>query len=1420
MRIMEQQISSGRKAPATKLLLAQAMDFLPDPTFAIDLLGTVILWNRAMEHMTGITPKNMVGKRDYEYAIPFYGHRRPILIDLVLNPDPGMDGTYTSIRRDGDTLYAEAVGLPSRRCLWGKASPIHDKTGRVIGAIESIRDITDMKTLEENLQKTMNTYQATFENTSSAMVILEVDGTISLMNSEFERLSGFSREEVQGVMRWHDFVAGEDLDRMKRFHEMRGADPSAVPRRYEFRFKDRSGAIRDILLTIDMIEGTQKRIASLLDVTEWKNAERALRSSEEKYRDIFEHVSDFLYIHDLEGNYIETNLASRKGTGFTNADIANMNLLDIVPDRYRDQVRKYINRVVTCGYDEGVMTIRVKSGEERVLEYRSSLICDHAGRASAVRGSARDITSRLSAQKELRKERDLITSIIQTSPAFYDAIDAQGRVLFMNQAMLNALGYTLQDVAGKDYMETCVPQDERSLLKDALESMISSREAVVHENRVLAKDGRSLLVQWQGKAVFRESGQLEFIFGIGIDISAHRHAQELVLSTEKKFETVFQSSPVPTAITEIESGRIIEVNTALEKLIGYSRDEAIGRTTTALDVWNDPSDRERIIDEIAAGRTVDNEEVAFQTRAGEIRSILYSGRLIDINGRPHILSHAQDITERKRMEQELRESEEKFRLLFEKSGDATLILDEGRYTDCNEAAILLAGAPDKNELLSRRPAEISPEMQPDGTPSAIKAEQMIKLAMEKGSHQFEWVRKRFDGTEMYLEVMLTAIPMKGRRILYTTWRDISERKRIEKALRESEEKYRAIFENANEGIYQTSPEGRLLSVNPALARMFGFASPSEMIEKVRDIGEELYVDRRDREDMLRLLREQGIVEGYEAQMRRLDGSTFWISIHLHGVRDADGNIAYLEGTNVDITNRRQAQEALRQSEERFRRMAEVSPEIFWMATPDWSRTIYVSPAFQRITGISLEEAYRDPRVWTGLVHEDDRNLVASMFESRHEQDREYEFRIIRDDGSLRWISIRSSVVKDEQGRTLYLTGIAEDITERKRSEEEVKTYEARLLRSQKLEAIGTLAGGIAHDFNNILSAIIGYSELALDDLPEGNPVQESIHEVIRAGDRARDLVKQILTFSRQVEAEHKPVKVQIIAKEALKLLRSSIPSTITITDRIEAEASPVLADATQIHQIIMNLCTNAYHAMLAQGGEMKISLEGVSLEKDFTVRHPGLHEGAYLRLVVEDNGCGMDAETLKRIFDPFFTTKEKGKGTGLGLSTVHGIVTALGGAVFASSVVAQGSIFEVYLPVFKGGSDDYDEVEEPPVKGRGEHILLVDDEEAILHFSTTMLEQLGYTVEASSSSVEALTVFRSRPDTFDLVITDQTMPSLSGTSLALEILKIRQVPIVLMTGFSETITPEEAIEQGIREYLDKPFTKGILARTVQRCLKK
>jgi PAS domain S-box-containing protein len=1018
------------------LLLSQVVDFLPDPTFAIDKDGHVIIWNRAMEKLTRISAKEMMGKSNYEHSVALYGERRPVIVDLALKRDHEIEKNYTSILRQGESIYAESTGLPMKRCLWIKAGPIYDKNGHTIGAIETLRDITDSRLTED-----------------------------------------------------------------------------------------------------------------------------ALKKSEAKFRDIFLNVSDYLYLHDLEGNFIETNMAFKKNAGYSEAEITSLSVKDLLPQRHKHRFGNYMRNVMDKGFDEGFLTIINKNGVERVLEYRNSLVTGPEGNAIAVRGSARDITARLRTQRELKKERDFITSIIQTSPAFYDAVDPQGKTIFMNEAMLSALGYKLSDVVGKDYLEKFIPEEEHNLFLEATGSMISLKNPIVHENRVMTRDGRTLSVQWQGKAVFKDNGELEFIFGIGINVTEHRRAEGLVSFSEKKFQAAFDSSPDPMCIINPANRKIIDANTSFVAWSGYIKEEIIGRTTAELGVWVNKDDPSWFMIELINGNNIQNKEVQLKNRSGEVRGVLLSATLVDVEG------------------------------------------------------------------------------------------------------------------------------------------------------------------------------------------------------------------------------------------------TSYIFLLVH-----------------DITDLRRAEEKLKVSEERFRKMAESSPEIFWITLPDWTKVIYVSPAFERISGIPCEELYKNPALWLELIHPDDIGLVLSMAENTQDIEHEYEFRYVKKDGSIRWIRNRRSSICNEQGSIVYLAGIADDITERKQAEEERRVYEARLMRSQKLEAIGTLAGGIAHDFNNILSAIIGNSELLQDEVLKDSTAYESVMEVFNAGCRAKELVKQILTFSRQVETERSPCKIHYIIKESLKLLRSSIPSTITITDRISPSTGFVLADSTQIHQIIMNLCTNAYHAMLPHGGTLTVSLEQMYLDALFSSQHPPLCEGEHLRLTVNDTGCGMDSETIKRIFDPFFTTKEKGQGTGLGLSTVHGIVTSLGGAVFVSSAIGKSSTFDVYLPVFIGEPEELEESEETPEPGNGETILLVDDEEVILNYLKTMLVQLGYKVTGLSSSTEALALFQSAPEKFNLVITDQTMPGMTGSALACEILKIRRMPIILMSGYSETITPKEVLAQGIEEYIEKPFTRSAIARAIRMSL--
>ena len=380
-------------------------------------------------------------------------------------------------------------------------------------------------------------------------------------------------------------------------------------------------------------------------------------------------------------------------------------------------------------------------------------------------------------------------------------------------------------------------------------------------------------------------------------------------------------------------------------------------------------------------------------------------------------------------------------------------------------------------------------------------------------------------------------------------------------------------------------------------------------------------------------------------------------------------------------------------------------------------------------------------------------------------------------------------------------------------------YERQLQQVLKIQAIGTLAGGIAHDFNNILFPIVGYTELTMDEVPDDSVAHNNLEEVLKAAHRAKDLVQQILTFSRQSGQERKPVKVHLIIKEALKLLRASIPASIEIINKIDDDCHPVMGDATQIHQVIMNLCTNAYQAMQDKGGTLEVNLSEVDVGYEETVKKIGMQPGKHLQLLVRDEGCGMDAVVLDRIFEPYYTTKEQGKGTGLGLSVIHGIVKNHRGDISVTSSPGKGTTFKVYLPVTED-ADIANEFEPSNGAAKGnERILLIDDEEQIVSMEQQMLENLGYEVTARTDSTKALKEFSEQPQNFDLVITDMTMPQMTGDELAQKLLDIKpDIPVILCTGFNEDITEEKALSMGIQKFVMKPVIKNDLATTIRTVL--
>jgi PAS domain S-box-containing protein len=512
--------------------------------------------------------------------------------------------------------------------------------------------------------------------------------------------------------------------------------------------------------------------------------------------------------------------------------------------------------------------------------------------------------------------------------------------------------------------------------------------------------------------------------------------------------------------------------------------------------------------------------------------------------------------------------------------------------------------------------------------------------------------------------------------------------------------------------------------------------------------------------------------------------------------------------------------ALERNRKRFQAMIEHASDAVIIANPRTGEALYASPSVSRVVGSPPAEIVGGTS--REFFHPEDRSRERKLLRGIMERPGAVgttEIRVRHKDGSWIWVEATFSNLVDDPAVGAIVMNFR-DITERKLAEAERGRLEQRLRQSAKMEAVGRLAGGIAHDFNNILGGILGYAEMLAETAAEGTPQRRYANNVLAGANRASALVEQILSYSRSQRARRAPVEIDRIAAETLELVRGSLPSGVRLEVALSREPLCVIGDATQLHQIVMNLCTNAIHAM-ADAGTLSVRLDRHESPADRTLMHGVLHAGSYARLAVRDTGVGMDDATLARIFEPFFTTKEVGKGTGLGLSLVYGIVTDSGGAIEVTSAPGAGSTFTIYLPRVESPELVADEDAGPVERGRGERVLIVDDEEALVAVTVEALKRLGYEAEAFADGARALEAFRAAPQRYDVVVTDEVMPGLSGTELAAELRRLRPgLPIILVSGYIGPRITERAADAGVDEILRKPVQSRELAAALARALRR
>jgi PAS domain S-box-containing protein len=631
----------------------------------------------------------------------------------------------------------------------------------------------------------------------------------------------------------------------------------------------------------------------------------------------------------------------------------------------------------------------------------------------------------------------------------------------------------------------------------------------------------------------------------------------------------------------------------------------------------------------------------------------------------------------------------------------------------------------------------------------------------------------------------------------------SERKKTEKALHEIEQRYHLLIQRSQTGIY-IHVSGLLKFVNDRFAEMLGYV-PNEMVG--RQYWD--FVHKKDKEmvKQISLARARGEPAPHEYDFRHQskNGETVWVHnlptiIQYHGQTANMGNL-------VQINDRKEAEKRLRESEAKYRTMMEAFIEPLYICSEDFIIE-YMNPAMIRRVGRDAtgEKCY-------SALHGLDSTCNWCPSNKVMQDDKiEATIRSPLDDRQYR---ISNMPIENKDGTFSKMT-IYRDVTDYLVAVAEKENAQAQLMQAQKMESIGNLAGGIAHDFNNILAAIIGFTELAMDSAEKDSMISNNLRDIFSAGIRAKDLVGQILAFARQSEEQVKPIRVNKIIGEVLQFMRSSLPATIEIKKTIDSD-SLIMGNKTQLHQIIMNLCTNAAHAMEDKGGVLEVILKDIEIDWGINKRLD-LMPGPYIEINVIDTGTGIPPHIVDSIFEPYFTTKKPGEGTGMGLATAHGIVESYCGKIVVKSDPGKGTAFTIYLPVTQ--RREIRSQSEPGQLPTGtEHILLVDDEAMIAKMSSQVLERLGYAVTTRTSSVEALELFKTKPNDFDMVITDMTMPNMTGDKLATELMRIRSnIPIILCTGYSNKITEEIASQIGIRAFAYKPIVKAALAKTIRKVL--
>ena len=1287
------------------------------------------------------------------------------------------------------------------------AYSLNDTTGRQLGLIavmdrkplpaqaltEATLKLFAMRAVAE-LERTRSeaSYRAIFDASEDPILVHDwASGAVVEVSAKAGELYGYSREEMRRISLADLSANVPPYTEREAARLIEKAKTQPGPLRFEWRTRHKDGRLmwHEVTLKAVTLAGQRRILAFVRDITERRGTEEALRASEAQYRAIFNAVADSMVLRDAEFRVVDVNPAYEAMSGRTRAEALGRDGLTMSPPELNAQVRGLHARALAgepVGFEARA---RRKNGETFDIETRGVPIL-HEGRPHVLY-IGRDITLRKREQELLRTSEEQYRAIFDASADALVLWDSELKRVDVNPAYERIYGFTREEVLSHTYAQN-LPADYVERRRDLVRRTLAGEPCQV-ELESVRKDGtriqvevRTIPIQHRGKP---------HVLAISRDVTRRRGAEEALRASEEQYRAIFNATADALALRDAEF-RIVDANAAYEAMTGRRRADAIGQV--GLTISNDPGvDRPALHARALAGEPL---RIETEGRRPDGTPLVLEVRGVPVThrGKPHVLYIGRDITARKAAEQALRASEAQYRAIFNASSDAMVLWDSQlRRVDVNAAYERMFGWTREEVVGHSRLNE--------GTSRdyAKRRLQLVRRALEGRSGHAELEAVRKSGEPVVVEASAIPFMQGSEQHVLVTLRDVTERRRAEEALRASEEQYRAIFNAAADALVLRDADFRIVDVNRAYEAMSGYAR-REVLGRDHVVANPPDMDAKIKALHARALAGEPVMT--ETVRVRKDGSR--AEIELRGVPiqyRASPHVLYI---GRDISERKRAEQALRGSEEQYRAIFNAAADAMVLRDAQF-RIVDVNPAFCALTGYARDDiiAARHTMGNSPQLDETLRDLHRQALAGTAAQVETVGMRI---DGSRFDLEIRAVPIQ-YQGRP-HVLFVGRNISER-------KALEARLRQGQKMEALGQLSGGVAHDFNNLLASIMGYVVLALERTGDADPKLAShLEQALASCRRARDLIQQMLTFSRGQRGAPRPIALPALVAESLKLLRASLPATLEIATRTE-ETPAVMLDPVQLEQVLMNLLINARDAT-AGVGRIGVAVHRAALRAKVTCASCRKRfRGDFVELAVADSGAGIGPAVLERMFEPFFTTKEVGRGSGMGLATVHGIVHEHRGHVVVDSAPGEGSRFRIFFPALPGGAADAAagvkaaRVERrAPLRGR---VLVVDDEEAVAGFMRELLESWGLAVTAVTNPLGVLERV-SRSGAFDLVILDQTMPGITGLTLARELSAVLPaLPILLYTGRGDRIAAAELASAGVRAMLHKPVEPDELYRLLR-----